>query len=1065
MSGDGDGQNSALLAYLNVNGLTETKYRNLRTYMTNNSLPALVLAETWWIKGSYDWDPWVTGSTIPPTQLRTTGHQNHGMILVVPDQHRSQIFPIDSTQYSITFRFFGRTVVAVYLPPQLSNAEISQVLLRTPNPDLCLGDFNIRLGRLSRDSHTSEPARIDAVFQATARQQLHFRAANLGKPRPDHAFCRSDEILRWGYYPSPVTSDHGLMLMEIAGTDPNHMPTPAVSAQAPTLPPGWWGCDGPRTDTIRIRMTDLHNPDVKKRVCDKYLSIRTALAEHLSEPTPSQRAAQFQEGDRLGLLLQTTILRTAYRTLGSYSVNKAKQRPLPPPPDPVANEAASMDQAIRQFKASRRGLQHHLTSGHDRLTPVQAAEKRFSRTFGQTPLDTPMDPDLVDVHLLPANEPRDPAMHQAFSREALAKSIGSYPLSKSAGPDGIHTLLLRALCDSSAFLDDLSAVFQRFLDLYTTPACWNTSKITLITKPGGDPCVEACRPIALTQILRRIFERQLLSCWEQAPWATLHSSQGGFRKRRSALHHALVSDESARQGRIYQAFLDITGAYDHVPHGHLMDTLRERGSPPLAARLVYTLFAREMTTTVVVNGTRSAPISMRRGLFQGSLLSPFLFNLFIDSLAVQLSQIEDKRTGLPTALLFADDIKCQHSDPDGIQSQLDACSAWANSHGLTFGIRKCGIISADDHAFTLQGTPLPRVQEYKYLGFPHSSRGIDWDTYIDKTTTKASAVLRACALRGNSWAAWIRLAVARTFVLPVLSYGLPAVGYWLKSRPTAVSARLRSRYEAVHSNVLDWILRDTAKNTPRAILESVTALPNPTRQMIEDAARFSRSLPSLPADSPFHQLRARFSPHGPWPLSAFIPRLACSQRLSMQYDAHRARTTETDPQVSVPSWTRWIRSSRLEELHAPSSNSARTTRPTRGFQPLPDAGHRSVLCNYVASTARVNSVGADRCLRISQMWLARAALNWRLNRFSPSLRCPSCRAPFTRAHVSRCALLARYPDFARFEIATFQHRDRLYRDGLDPGAYSPVDEMLNQREYDSFAIFWTLLTADHEPPD
>ncbi len=80
-----------------------------------------------------------------------------------------------------------------------------------------------------------------------------------------------------------------------------------------------------------------------------------------------------------------------------------------------------------------------------------------------------------------------------------------------------------------------------------------------------------------------------------------------------------------------------------------------------------------------MNDTTSDAFPRERGIFQGSALSPLLFNIAIDELAIRLdtatSNLQQK---VPAFLLFADDIKLQVATTDVgvIQKILNICGQW-----------------------------------------------------------------------------------------------------------------------------------------------------------------------------------------------------------------------------------------------------------------------------------------------------------------------------------------------------------------------------------------------------
>ena len=101
-------------------------------------------------------------------------------------------------------------------------------------------------------------------------------------------------------------------------------------------------------------------------------------------------------------------------------------------------------------------------------------------------------------------------------------------------------------------------------------------------------------------------------------------------------------------------FLDLRKAFDRVWHDGLLEMLRRRG---VCGRIWLWLraFISNRCSCVVNNGSSSGWFWQRYGVPQGAVLSPILFNIFIDGLAEALSK--DSRTSqqLITILMYEDD--------------------------------------------------------------------------------------------------------------------------------------------------------------------------------------------------------------------------------------------------------------------------------------------------------------------------------------------------------------------------------------------------------------------------
>ena len=93
----------------------------------------------------------------------------------------------------------------------------------------------------------------------------------------------------------------------------------------------------------------------------------------------------------------------------------------------------------------------------------------------------------------------------------------------------------------------------------------------------------------------------------------------------------------------------------------------------------------------------------------------------------------DTQADPPNGLLFADDVEVLALNDLDLQHHLDIVSIWAFENRTLVGIKKCGAMSPDpDWEFHLSVMVLPRVDVYKYLGFPHRQIGIDFIAHYNR---------------------------------------------------------------------------------------------------------------------------------------------------------------------------------------------------------------------------------------------------------------------------------------------------------------------------------------------
>ena len=138
---------------------------------------------------------------------------------------------------------------------------------------------------------------------------------------------------------------------------------------------------------------------------------------------------------------------------------------------------------------------------------------------------------------------------------------------------------------------------------------------------------------------------------------------------------------------------------------------------------------------------------------QGGILSPALFNIFIDDLSVVLRELSigcHINSVSFNHLVYADDTVLLAPSPNALQILISRCEQFAKCHDLLFNVKKtkCMCIKPellkDIHVpkFFLNGSPITQVAEECYLGVNITENCRD-DSAIDKERKKLYA-------RGNT---------------------------------------------------------------------------------------------------------------------------------------------------------------------------------------------------------------------------------------------------------------------------------------------------------------------------
>jgi len=153
-------------------------------------------------------------------------------------------------------------------------------------------------------------------------------------------------------------------------------------------------------------------------------------------------------------------------------------------------------------------------------------------------------------------------------------------------------------------------------------------------KHGDLASIDMYRGITLTPVVSKLFESVLLSIY--GDWLSSDQLQYGFKKDSSCSHALFNFTESVRYynkrgSKVYSAFLDASKAFDKVLLNGLIRKLIKRNTPIPLIRILYTWF-NNLHCSVVWKSMFGAPFVVFCGVRQGSILSPFLFAIYVDEL-------------------------------------------------------------------------------------------------------------------------------------------------------------------------------------------------------------------------------------------------------------------------------------------------------------------------------------------------------------------------------------------------------------------------------------------------
>lgn len=331
---------------------------------------------------------------------------------------------------------------------------------------------------------------------------------------------------------------------------------------------------------------------------------------------------------------------------------------------------------------------------------------------------------------------------ELFNLPRITEEIKNLAKGKATGDTGIPAEALQIDCEMSARL--LQPIFIFSASKQIVPTTWTRSRIQPVPKKGNLSIISNYRPISLTEVTRKLFERLILKEVTEKI-EPLSVEQGGFRSNRGCIDQIAALQQwncqKPNRPRI-MAFLDIKAAYDSVDRSLLWDKCRRKGFKEDLIKLLVALFDNNHAV-VAVNGSRSEPFFLQSGVLQGSILSPCLYSLFIDDIINKMSEVEGTDATINgrrvDGLLYADDIVLIGHSVERVQSLLEKCQEYALENRFKFNVQKCEVLSnfPMTQNLNLYDGVISNSEEFPYLGCIFNGNGINWRRHFQRIEQRA----------------------------------------------------------------------------------------------------------------------------------------------------------------------------------------------------------------------------------------------------------------------------------------------------------------------------------------
>ena len=395
----------------------------------------------------------------------------------------------------------------------------------------------------------------------------------------------------------------------------------------------------------------------------------------------------------------------------------------------------------------------------------------------------------------------DVSQDKCPTEEEIVKAIESLKSFKAAGPDAIGAEMLKV--GSLSVVKWLHRIVQKIWDSDRVVEEWRTCTIVPLFKKGDAEVCDNYRGISLLSVPSKVIAKILYRRIEAVVEPVLHEAQCGFRRKRGCVDQIFSLNQCLSMSRekgksVYMCFVDLRKAYDSVNRELLWRAMKEYGVSEKIVRIVQSLY-EDTTARVRVKGKLSESLSLKTGVKQGCVLSPLLFNIFLDWV-VRKVLAEVGETGIEirfckdrkwlhlkkkdmtermfvNLLMYADDMAVLGDDFESVKRFMIELDRQLIAVGMEMNVKKTKMMVMNgeiEEPLVIRGEEVGLEEKFPYLGVTIRAEQSSAEQEVAARISKAVSMFRALyhpLWKRKQVSVETKMRVYRAAVIPVLLYG------------------------------------------------------------------------------------------------------------------------------------------------------------------------------------------------------------------------------------------------------------------------------------------------------
>ena len=355
----------------------------------------------------------------------------------------------------------------------------------------------------------------------------------------------------------------------------------------------------------------------------------------------------------------------------------------------------------------------------------------------------------------------------------------------------------------------LAKLFSIFLDVGVVPTDFCLGITTPIPKYKGikkNVCSDDFRGITVNPIVSKIFEHCLVPFFDNLSTSV---RQFGFKKGIGCLNsihtvRKIINYFNKSGSTVNIATIDLMKAFDKTSVHGVLNMLHLKGVNTHVIKTLESWFTNQ-SIRVKWNDCLSDRVSLTSGVREGGVLSPLLFNAYVDCV---LDKLQESSLGCfigkecLNSFMYADDLILLSISVYDLQRLINLCSDTFTELDLHINIMKSHTMrigprfKAPCANIIVNNQPLPWVTKIKFLGITIISNNLFTCDWHESRSNFYRASNKIFSNLGANPPIDVTIKLIKTKCLPILMYGMSAV---------AISAKELSKLTFAYNSIL-WKL-------------------------------------------------------------------------------------------------------------------------------------------------------------------------------------------------------------------------------------------------------------------